>query len=279
MGSVGDPLRGLLRRLDLDAEAPDTFVGDAGKGEGRIFGGMVAAQVAVAAGRTVADRRLHSLHAVFLRAGQHGSPIRFRVSRLRDGRTISTRTVLAEQEGRQILHATVSFTREEPGLSHQEDDMPEAPPPDGLPEWEDLRAELLGDASLRRPDGPIEVRVCDPDSHDPTIRMPARRRVWLRPRGTVPDDRVMQDALLIFASDRTLLRTAARPHGLTWKLSVGASLDHAVWLHRPVRMGGWILYVTESPVAHAGRALLTGAMYAADGARIVSVTQEGLLRA
>ena len=157
--------------------------------------------------------------------------------------------------------------------------MPEAPPPERLPEWEDVRAELLGGPSMRRPDGPVEVRVCDVDQRDPELRLPARRRVWLRPRGRLPDDPLLQAAFLVFASDRTLLRTAARPHGLTWQLRVGASLDHAVWIHRPLRFDDWVLYVTESPVAHAGRALLQGGMYSGDGIRIASVAQQGLLRA
>lgn len=274
-----NPLEGLLRRLDLEAAEHEVFTGRSGAGEGRLFGGMVAAQAVVAAGRTVAERELHSLHAVFLRPGEHLKPIRYHVTHLRDGRTFSTRSVLAEQSGKPIFHCTADFIRDEDGISHQVEAMPDAPRPETLPEWEDVRAELLGDPSTRRPDGPIEVRVCDVDHHDPEVPLSARRRVWLRPRGDLPVDPLLQVAVLVFASDRTLLRTAARPHGLTWKLSVGASLDHAVWIHRPLQLADWVLYVTESPVAHAGRALLQGAMYTGDGVRIASVAQQGLLRA
>ncbi len=112
----------------------------------------------------------------------------------------------------------------------------------------------------------------------PGVKLPAYRRVWMRPRGTLPADPLVHAAVLVYASDRTLLRTAARPHGATWRLRVGASLDHAVWVHRPARFDEWLLFVSESPVAHAARALLLGAMYRPDGVRVASVAQEGLLR-
>ena len=271
------PLPRLLRRLDLEQEDDAVFIGHPGKGEGALFGGMVAAQSIVAAGRTVAERTLHSLHGYFLRPGRHGVPIHFSVDRIREGRTFSTRSVVARQEGEAIFNLSADFTRPEEGIAHQ-DPMPEAPPPDALPDWEDLRAQLLGGTAQRRPDGPVEVRVCDPDSPAPGARLPARRRVWMRPRGTLPEEPLVHAALLVYASDRTLLRTAARPHGATWRLRVGASLDHAVWLHHPARFDDWVLFVSESPVAHAARALLLGALYRRDGVRIASVAQEGLLR-
>lgn len=270
------PLERLLRRLDLDRQDGDVFVGHPGQGEGALFGGLVAAQAVVAAGRTVAVGGLHSLHGYFLRPGRHGVAIRFRVDRERDGRTFSTRHVVAQQADETIFSLTASFAKAEEGISHQDPLPADTPGPDGLPEWEDLRASLLGGA--RRPDGPIEVRVCDPESPDRNVKLPARRRVWMRPRGPLPDDALVQAALLVFASDRTLMRTAARPHGVTWHLRMAASLDHAVWLHRAVRFDDWLLYVCESPVAHAARALVLGAMYRRDGTRIASVAQEGLLR-
>ena len=271
------PLVRLLRRLDLEQHDDDLFIGHPGKGEGSLFGGMVAAQSIVAAGRTVRDRTLHSLHGYFLRPGRHGVPIHFRVDRIREGRTFSTRSVVARQESEAIFNLSADFTRAEEGISHQ-DPMPDAPDPGDLPDWEDLRAQLMGGTAQRRPDGPVEVRVCDPDSTEPGVKLPARRRVWMRPRGTLPEDPLVHTAMLVFASDRTLLRTAARPHGATWRLRIGASLDHAVWLHRPARFDDWLLFVSESPVAHAARALLLGAMYQRDGVRIASVAQEGLLR-
>ena len=275
MTDPATPLMGLLRRLDLERQDDTLFVGHPGKGTGALFGGMVAAQSTVAAGRTVDDRSLHSLHGYFLRPGRHDVPIHFSVDRIREGRTFSTRSVVARQEGEAIFNLSADFTRQEEGISHQ-DSMPDAPEPADLPDWEDLRARLLG--GDRRPDGPVEVRVCDPDSTEPGVKLPARRRVWMRPRGTLPEDPLVHAAMLVYASDRTLLRTAARPHGATWRLRVGASLDHAVWLHRPARFDDWVLFASESPVAHAARALLLGAIFCRDGVRIASVAQEGLLR-
>ena len=275
MTDAATPLTGLLRRLDLEQQDDTLFIGHPGKGTGALFGGMVAAQSTVAAGRTVEERSLHSLHGYFLRPGRHDVPIHFSVDRIREGRTFSTRSVVARQEGEAIFNLSADFTRPEEGISHQ-DPMPDAPEPAELPDWEDLRAQLLG--GDRRPDGPVEVRVCDPDSTEPGVKLPARRRVWMRPRGTLPEDPLVHAAMLVYASDRTLLRTAARPHGATWRLRVGASLDHAVWLHRPARFDDWVLLASESPVAHAARALLLGAMFCRDGIRIASVAQEGLLR-
>ncbi|HVO27861.1 MAG TPA: acyl-CoA thioesterase II [Candidatus Margulisiibacteriota bacterium] len=269
------PLQGLLRRLDLEQLGTDLFVGVPGKGEGALFGGMVAAQSVVAAGRTVHERQLHSLHGYFLRPGRHAVPIHFSVDRIREGRTFSTRSVVARQQGEAIFSMSADFTCPEEGIAHQ-DAMPPAPEPANLPDWEDLRAQLLGGA--RRADGPVEVRVCDPESTVPGAKLPAYRRVWMRPRGTLPEEPLVHAAVLVYASDRTLLRTAARPHGVTWRLRVGASLDHAVWVHHPARFDDWLLFVSESPVAYAARALLLGAMYRRDGVRVASVAQEGLLR-
>jgi len=270
------PLAKLLRRFELEEISHDRFRGYPGSGEGRLFGGMVASQAFVASARTVpSERPLHSLHAYFLRPGRHVEPIHFAVERIRDGRSFTTRRVVAEQRGEVIFSLSASFCAAEEGISHQTEPMPEAPPPEGLPDWEDVRASILGEA---RRDGPLEVRDCDPESADPNVRKPPYRRIWMHPRGEMPDDPLMHMALLVFATDRTLLSTAARPHGLTWNRRVGASLDHAVWVHRQPRFDGWFLYSSESPVAHAARALVLGAIYDGSGTRIASVAQEGVLR-
>jgi acyl-CoA thioesterase II len=270
------PLSKLLRRLDLEEIGHDRFRGHPGSGEGRLFGGMVASQAFVACARTVPrDRPMHSLHAYFLRPGRHVEPIHFAVERIRDGRSFTTRRVVAEQRGEVIFSLSASFCAPESGISHQSRPMPEAPPPEGLADWEDVRASILKEPKR---DGPLEVRDCDPESGDPTVLKEAYRRIWLRPRGEVPDDPLVHMALLVFATDRTLLSTAARPHGLTWDRRVGASLDHAVWVHHAPRFDGWLLYESESPVAHAARALVQGAIYDGSGRRIASVAQEGVLR-
>jgi len=270
------PLARLLELLDLRPAEPDVFLGAPGRGEGRLFGGLVAAQAVVAAGRTVEQGGLHSLHAYFLRPGRHGEPLRYGVDRIRDGRTFTTRRVVAWQGEEAIFSLAASFARPEEGISHQ-DPMPEAPDPEGLPDWEDLRAEILGDAAERRRDGPVEVRVCDPDRPDGAAQEP-RKRVWMRPRGVPPEDPLLHAALLVYASDRTLISTAARPHGLPWGRRAAASLDHAVWIHRPPRFDDWLLYASESPAAHAARGLVFGSVYDRAGRRIASVAQEGLIR-
>jgi acyl-CoA thioesterase-2 len=218
---------------------------------------------------------LHSLHGYFLRPGQHGVPIRFVVDRIRDGRTFTTRRVVAHQAGEAIFNMSASFTLPEEGISHQ-DPMPAAPPPDGLPDWEDERVRIFGPEFRRDEHGAIEARVCDPD--EPGVPQPPRKRVWLRPKGGVPEDPLVHAALLVFASDRMLISTAARAHGFLPGARMAASLDHAVWLHRPPRFDGWVLYASESPAAHAARGLVYGAMYNAEGVRIASVAQEGLIR-
>jgi len=271
------PLARLVQRLALERLDRDLFLGDPGHGDGRLFGGMVAGQSLVAAGRTVDAGIVHSLHGYFLRPGSHDAPIRFVVDRIRDGRTFTTRRVVAHQGGEAVFSLEASFARPEEGIAH-EDAMPDAPDPETLPDWEDARARILGDPAARRGEGPVEVRLCDPE-HFSGEPKPPRQAVWLRPRGTLPDDPLVHAAVLVYASDRTLINTAARPHGLPWGRRVAASLDHAVWLHRPPRFDGWVLYASHSPAAHAARGLVFGAMYRRrDGVRIASVAQEGLIR-
>ena len=270
------PLDRLLSLFALDPLDRDLFLAETPKGEGRLFGGLVAAQSALAASATVpAERALHSLHAYFLRPGRHGVPIRCLVDRIRDGRSFTTRRVVAHQAGEAIFNLDASYCVPEAGVAHQ-DPKPDAPPPDGLPDWEDLRAEMLHDTRAKRRQA-VEVRVCDPD--DPSgAQQPPHKRVWLRTIEPLPDDPRIHEAMFVYASDRTLLSTASRPHGLPWGKRSVASLDHAVWLHRRARFDGWILYASHSPVAHDARGLVYGAMYDASGARVASVVQEGLVR-
>ena len=267
----------LVRRLDLTPAGGDAFRGMPGRGEGRVFGGMLLAQGLVAAGRTVAGPTPHALHAHFVRPGRYGAPIDWTVERVRDGRQFATRRVEGRQAGRLVIVLTASFTRPGEGLAHQ-DAMPTAASPDGLPDWEDLRVAILKDPAARRREGPLEIRDCDPVSAVPAAGRPARRALWMRLRGTLPADPLLSAAALVFASDRGLLSTAGRPHGLMWGARQGASLDHAVWLHHPARFDGWTLCTSESPVAVAGRALVFGAMWSAAGVRIASVAQEGIVR-
>jgi acyl-CoA thioesterase-2 len=269
------PIGRLLSRLDLDERDRDLFMGTPGRGRGRLFGGFVAAQATLAAGRTVEESVLHSLHAYFMRPGAHDKPIRYLVDRIRDGRTYTTRRVVAHQGGEAILNLAASFTRPEEGITHQ-DPMPDVPPPEELPDWDDLREERTG---VRGEIQPLELRACEPEEEfRPGRPRPALRRVWMRPRGEMPDDPMVHAVMFVYASDRILLSTAGLPHGLVGGQMVGASLDHAVHLHRPEPFADWILYEAESPAAHAARGLTRGAMYSRTGVRIASVTQEGLVR-
>jgi acyl-CoA thioesterase-2 len=273
--SAATPLDELLRMLVLDSLDRDLLLGETPKGEGRLFGGLVAAQSVMAAGMTVERGSLHSLHAYFLRPGRHGTPIRFLVHRIRDGRTFTTRRVVAHQAGEAIFNLSASFAVPEEGISHQAETLPDAPPPEELPDFEVWRAQTVGEASPRR--SPLEVRVCDPDDPDGKPQ-PPNKRVWIRPAGALPEVPLIHAAVLVYASDRALLSTAARPHGLPWGRRRGASLDHALWIHRPIRFDDWLLYDQESPVAHAARGLCLGAVWDRAGRRLASVAQEALIR-
>ncbi|MCP4039398.1 MAG: acyl-CoA thioesterase II [bacterium] len=270
----------LIERLRLEALDRDFYVGSPGEGSGRLFGGLVAAQSVVAAGRTVGEESaLHSLHAYFLRPGSYGKPIRYTVDRIRDGRTFSTRRVVALQAGEAIFNLSASFAIPEQGLSHQEP-MPDTPGPDGLPEMSEVRARWFNEPP---PDpvvtGTMEMRLVDDTDGDPSAKLEPIRNVWMRFNGAPPEDPLLRTALLVYASDRTLLGTSLRPAGLTaGKDTVVASLDHAFWLHHPPKLDDWFLYSSRSPMAHAGRALVRGAMYDPNGTRIASVTQEALIR-
>jgi acyl-CoA thioesterase-2 len=276
--SARDPLAALLRRLDLRPVADGVLESHTGRGDGRVFGGLLLAQALVAAGRTDVQGRPYSLHAHFLRSGRYGHPSRWEVERLRDGWAFATRAVTGVQLGQAVIRCTVAFTTQTQGLAHQATTLGPVPDPEPLPDWEDVRVAILGDAGARRTDGPLEVRECDPDDARPRAGAPARRRLWMRPRGALPDDPLLHAAMLAFASDRGLLSTAARPHGLMWGARLGASLDHALWLHAPARFDDWLLQVSESPVAADGRGLVLAGFHRRDGVRVASVAQEGLIR-
>jgi acyl-CoA thioesterase-2 len=236
---------------------------------------LVAAMSVAALARTVdPKRRLHSLHAYFLRYGRHGMPIRFAVDRVRDGGSYSTRRVEASQEDAAIFVATASFCVAEEGISHQ-DDPPEAPPPDGLPDRDELRELIVG---RRSRNNAVEVRMCDPHPFGATEPRPPRQRLWIRPRGPLPDDPLVHEAVLAYVSDTAFMSTLNLRHPMRWSERTAASLDHALWIHRPPRHDDWVLYASASPAAHAGRGLLLGAIYDAGGARIASVAQEAMMR-
>jgi acyl-CoA thioesterase II len=276
--SQSDPSRlaRLLRRLALRDLGGDCFLADAGTGRARLFGGLVAAQAVIAAGRSAEGVSLHSLHGYFLRPGRLDSEIRFEVERTRDGRRFSARRVVAQQDGRPIFHLAASFTRVTSGIAHA-DPMPASAGPDGLADWEQARAKLAADLRPRREFEAFDVRVLEPERDAPGARSAPARAAWLRLRGVPPDDPLLRVALLVYATDRTLLRAAARPHGIHWTRQPPASLDHALWLHRAPDLSDWLLYDCRSPAASAGRGLVFGAVYQRSGERVASVAQEGLI--
>jgi len=277
-----DVLDRLIELLDLEELEVNIFRGRSPQeNRQRVFGGQVAGQALVAAGRTVEDRVVHSLHAYFLRPGDPTIPILYEVDRIRDGRSFTTRRVVAIQRGRAIFHLSASFQKAEDGPEHQ-DAMPDAPDPDTLEPWAEWMTERLGGVSdavkqwfLR--DRPIEVRYVPPAAQGPGK---ARQLVWIRARGELPDSPLLHQCVVAYASDLTLLDTAQIPHGITWadpRYQV-ASLDHAMWFHRPFRADDWLLYVQESPSAAAARGLCMGHLFTRDGRLAVVVAQEGLMR-
>jgi acyl-CoA thioesterase II len=251
----------------------------------RVFGGQVAGQALVAAVRTVEpDREVHSLHAYFLRPGDTSVPIVYDVERTRDGRSFSTRRVVARQHGRLIFSMTASFQVPEPGLEHQ-DPMPGVTPPEDCPELGDVLSGLTGRPreDWDREWAALDVRYAGDSRaggvlHDPDH--PALARVWLRAAGKLADDPWLHASVLAYASDLTLLSASVVPHGVF----IGdprlqpASLDHAMWFHRGFRADEWLLYDQVSPSAGGGRGFATGRLFTADGRLVASVVQEGLVR-
>lgn len=270
----------LLKLLELEALDKDMFVADAGKGDGRLFGGLVAAQCVIAAYRTVEIGSIHSLHAYFVRPGSHETPIRYVVDRIRDGRTFTTRDVVAYQSGEAIFQMSCSFMRPEEGVSRQLP-APEAPAPEGLPTWDMVRPDHpMKEMMARwRRERPVEILSCEPIGVRRKGDTPDRQ-TWIRPIGTLPENPAVHAAVLAYASDMAFLSTARYSHGLdeNWGPGANASLDHAMWFHHPPRFDGWLLYTSISPITHAARALIHGAMYRQDGTHVVSVAQEGLVR-
>jgi acyl-CoA thioesterase II len=285
------PLRGqaavdqLLEVLDLKQIDTATFRGESPQvGAQRVFGGQVAGQALVAAGRTVeAERRVHSLHGYFVRPGDTSVPIEYAVENIRDGRSFSVRRSVAIQHDKPIFFMSASFHRPEPGLEHQ------APPPAGVPGPDEVPT--MADRLARYPDRlgiwneiprPIDVRyIGEPGWVAPGDR-PAQtqQRAWLRIDGKLPDDPLLHACALTYASDLTLLDSVLSVHGEVWGPGgvVGASLDHALWFHRPFRADEWFLYDCWSPSASGARGLATGRMLTLDGRHIASAVQEGLLR-
>ena len=279
-------LERLIALLDLEEIDVNHFRGSSpNEGWQRVYGGQVIGQALVAASRTVtSERHAHSLHGYFLRPGDTSVPILYVVDRIRDGKSFTTRRVVAVQHGKAIFNMAISFQNEEEGLSHQFD-MPDVPQPDDLEDEVSLRKRMAKNLPPEYRDTftrerPIEVRPIDPyDFFNPTKRAPFHN-CWMRARDSLPEDLRLHQCVLAYLSDWSLLDTSLMPHGISFTQEnvQSASLDHAMWFHRPFRADDWLLFVQDSPSASGARGFNRGLIYRRDGALAASVAQEGLIR-
>jgi acyl-CoA thioesterase-2 len=284
---VSEVLRELVALLALERLEKNLFRGQSQDlGWGTVFGGQVLGQALSAAAQTVeAERVVHSLHGYFLRPGKVDRPIVYDVDRIRDGSSFTTRRIVAIQDGEAIFSMSASFQVEEQGLEHAAAMPLNVPAPEELLSEQALALKIADriPAPLREraiSAKPIEIRPVNPvNVLRPDVR-PPHKQVWFRASGALPDDPALHRYVLAYASDFHFLPTSVQPHGVSW-LSPGmqmASLDHAIWFHRPFRMDDWLLHVVESPSASGGRGLVRGQFFSRDGQLVASTAQEGLIR-
>ena len=284
---MSSAIESLLSILDLESIEVNLFRGRSPQTTWqRVFGGQVVGQALVAACRTVdvTQRPPHSLHGYFLLAGDPKVPIIYEVDRIRDGKSFTTRRVIAIQHGQAIFSMGVSFHRDEPGLAHQAK-MPDVPKPEELPSEAEIKEHVLPlmPEAVRRyyeRERPIELRPVEYGRYLGKVYEDGRFHVWIRATGRLPDEPAIHQCVLAYASDMTLLDSALIPHGRTLfdKNIMGASLDHALWLHRPFRADDWLLYAQDSPNLAGARGFSRGLIFTRDGTLVASVAQEGLVR-
>jgi acyl-CoA thioesterase-2 len=277
----------LLSTLDLEQLERNLFRGRSPQnGWQRVFGGQVVGQALVAADRTVEaeDRLTHSLHAYFLLPGDPKVPIIYEVDRIRDGGSFTTRRVVAIQHGQAIFSMSVSFHKTETGFDHQIP-MPEVPAPETLPSEDELKARLLPNLpevmrSYWERERPIELRAVDLSRFFSSEKLEPRQYIWIKANGSLPDDFRLHQCVLAYASDFSLLDTSLIAHGRVMfdPRIMMASLDHAVWFHRPFRADEWLLYAMDSPSSQQARGICRGSIFSRDGRLVASVAQEGLIR-
>jgi acyl-CoA thioesterase II len=280
-------LQNLLTILDLEQLEVNLFRGRSPEiGRQRVFGGQVIGQALVAACRTVdvGGRPPHSLHAYFMLGGDPTVPIVYEVDRIRDGKSFTTRRVVAIQHGEAIFTMAVSFHRDEPGMAHQAK-MPDVPKPEDLPSEDDIKERVLPAMPdpVRRyyeRERPIELRPVEFERYLGKKVEDGRFHIWIRATGRLPDEPAIHQCVLAYTSDMMLLDSALIPHGRTVfeKNIMAASLDHALWFHRPFRADDWLLYAQDSPNLAGARGFSRGLIFARDGTLVASVAQEGLLR-
>jgi len=282
---MSQALDDLLGILDLETLEQNRFRGVSPQsGWQRVFGGQVIGQALVAAYRTIEDRAAHSLHAYFLRAGDPKVPIIYEVDRIRDGSSFSTRRVVAIQHGQAIFSMAASFHKHEEGLSHQAK-MPDVPQPEALPSEAELKEGLIGrmpeplKAYWQR-ERPIEIRPVDLSRYTSPGKRTASQQVWIKANGELGDNLALNQCVLAYASDFTLLDTALIAHGrfVFDPTLMLASLDHAIWFHRGFRIDDWLLYSQDSPSSAGSRAFCRGTLFTRSGELVASTAQEGLVR-
>ena len=283
--SPEEAISDLLELLDLEEIDVNIYRGSNEKRRpGRLFGGQVAAQALAAAGQTVEDTPAHSLHGYFLRPGDPAVPVVYNVDRIRDGRSFTTRRVVAQQHGKAIFNMAVSFHQAEQGYFHQLE-MPAVPPPQDLltrTEWAEKLADQIRPEFRQwagRP-GPIETRHLHPPSFISPDPQSGPASVWMKAVRSLPDDPMLHQCVLTYASDISLVDVIVQPHGRKAALGplMTASLDHAVWFHKPARIDEWILYQQDSPAAFGARGLARGTLYTESGELVASTCQEALVR-
>lgn len=283
---TSDPMANLIATLDLEKLEENLFRGESPQiGWQRVFGGQVIAQALIAAQRTVnGDRLVHSLHSYFMRPGDPLVPIVYQVERIRDGASFCTRRVVAIQHGKAIFSMSASFQIIEDGFDHQIR-MPDVTPPEKLMSEEQMQAAFLAKApvSIRKywsNKRPVEIRPVSLTHYISKEKLEPQQDIWVRAVGDVPEDPRLQSAILAYLSDMTLLDTSLYAHGTTIfdpAIQV-ASLDHAMWFHRPCRLDDWLLYTQDSPSASGARGLTRGSIFTRQGELVASVAQEGLIR-
>lgn len=279
-------LEELLTLLKLEKIEENIYRGQSQNlGFGNVFGGQVLGQALSAASYTVSvDRPVHSIHAYFMRPGDATQPIVYQVDRIRDGKSFTTRRVVALQKGRAVFSMSASFQVDEPGFEHQ-DEMPDVTGPENFVSETQHARNWAGNVPIKIReqilcDRPIEIRHVMPMDPFAPVKMPPHRNVWFRAIGPLPDERATHRYMLAYASDFNLMATSLHHHGHTfWEPEMQvASLDHAMWFHRDFRMDDWLLYAMHSPNACKARGLSIGRIFTRDGALVATVAQEGLIR-
>jgi acyl-CoA thioesterase-2 len=278
---MSEALEFLVHLLDLETIEVNVYRGINPKEERqRTFGGQVAAQALMAAGRTVDRGRVHSLHSYFLRPGDPTTPILYEVDRIRDGKSFTTRRVVAIQHGRAIYNMQASFHGDEMSIEHQIT-MPVVPGPEELRSISEvLKSDFADSAEWFMREHPIDQRYIGEVPWSPIRDNDPHQRLWIRADGTLPDDPLLHACVVTYASDMNLMDSIVKAHSINWEDGsfMGASLDHCMWFHHELRADEWLLYDAESPIAFGGRGLARGFLFSRDGQLKVSMVQEGLTR-